>query len=211
MSETWSYHCDDLNPPLRSRLIGLAGPKGCGKSTIAKSLHVVETLTLLPLLRGTPVSDKHAVVRCRRFAGPLKAMLRTLGLTDAQVDGDEKELPCALLGGETPRHAMQRLGDWGRAIDVDLWVNATMLHVDPYLAEGAIVVLDDLRFENEALAIRKRGGLIIQLERPGVAYTGEHASEAGLPGHLIDHIVPNADEPVSVAKHVLELLRKHTS
>jgi hypothetical protein len=138
-------------------------------------------------------------------------MLRTLGLTASQVDGNEKELPCELLGGRTPRVAMQTLGtDWGRnMVGPDLWVNATMLRVDADLARGLVVVIDDLRFDNEALAIRKRGGLVVQLERPGVSYTGEHASEVGVSGHLIHHIVPNADTPDACAQHILQLLRKH--
>lgn len=185
-----------MNLHTNTPLIALAGPKGCGKTTIAKAVGIVRW--------------PHTVRR-HRFAGPLKDMLRALGLTEAQVDGDEKELPCELLGGETPRLAMQRLGDWGRNIDLDLWVNATMLRVAVELLHKHVVVIDDLRFENEALAVRQRGGLIIQLERHGVTYSGEHESERGLPGHLIDHIVPNADEPDRVAKHVLQLLQKHTS
>jgi hypothetical protein len=182
-----------------SLLVGLAGPKGCGKSTIARRVISIGGY------------EGHVTGGTRyRFAGPIKAMLRALGLTEAQVDGDEKELPCALLGGETPRVAQQRLGDWGRSIDVNLWVNATMLDVDSDLSDDSfLVAIDDLRFDNEAEAIRRHGGLIIQLQRPGVSYTGEHASEVGVSGHLVDHIVPNAGTPDVCAQHVLQLLRKH--
>ena len=55
-------------------IIALTGPAGCGKTTVAKQL------------------EGHGFVRVR-FAGPIKAMLRALGLTEAQVDGDEKETP----------------------------------------------------------------------------------------------------------------------
>jgi hypothetical protein len=134
-----------------TRLIGLTGPAGCGKSTIAQTL-----------------SFSAWVVR-HRFAGPLKAMLRTLGLTEAQVDGNEKELSCALLGGRTPRYAMQTLGtEWGRGLlDDDLWLRATLLQIDATLAEtrSPIVVIDDVRFDNEAAAIRTRGGIVIKLVR----------------------------------------------
>ena len=64
-------------------IIALTGPAGCGKSALAQALV-----------------DRHAFVRVR-FASPLKAMLRSYGLTEAQVDGDEKEIPCELLGGHT--------------------------------------------------------------------------------------------------------------
>ena len=199
MDELWA-----LRVLPHGRLVALTGPKHCGKSTVATA--VLDAAH--PLLTGpNPFVARH------RFAGPLKAMLRTLGLTEAQIDGDEKELPCALLGGKTPREAMITLGtEWGRTlIGEDLWVNAIMLRVDADLVAGKLVVIDDLRFDNEAIAIRKRGGLIIKLERPGISYTGEHASEMGVSGCYIDHIVPNADEPALVAQHVLQLLRKHVS
>ena len=189
-----------------SLLVGLAGPKGCGKSTVAAALVELGRYHLGAQGLGTA-----SICVRQRFAGPLKDMLRTLGLTDAQVDGDEKETPSELLCGAAPRYAMQTLGtDWGRRLlGENLWVNATMLRVDADLDLGHVVVIDDLRFDNEALAIRERGGLIIQLQRPSVSYTGEHASEVGVSGHLVDHIVPNAGTPDACAQHVLQLLRKH--
>jgi GTPase SAR1 family protein len=187
-----------------SRLIGLAGPAGCGKSTIAKT--IVERT---PSLTHSGFDEYDGAER-HRFAGPIKAMLRALGLTEAQVDGDEKELPCALLGGETPRRAMQRLGDWGRAIDLDLWVNATMLRVDDDLAADKLVVIDDVRFDNEARAVKARGGIIVRLERDttSIAATSGHASEVGVSSNLIDVIVPNQDTPEQVARFILTQLNR---
>jgi hypothetical protein len=130
-------------------LVALTGPKHCGKSTIA-----------LALMQRLNRRDAVGNGTRQRFAGPLKAMLRTLGLTEAQVDGDEKETPCELLCGRSFRDAATTLGtEWGRMlIGEDLWVNATMLRVDADLADGCLVVIDDLRFDNEAVAVRKRGG-----------------------------------------------------
>jgi hypothetical protein len=45
-----------------------------------------------------------------KFAGPLKSMCMALGLTEAHIEGHLKEVPCELLCGQTPRHAMQTLG-----------------------------------------------------------------------------------------------------
>lgn len=139
-----------------SKLIGLAGPKHCGKSTIAKAI----------VLR-CHMQDEHQDAVRRRFAGKIKAMLRALGLTEAQVDGDEKDLPCELLGGKTPRDAMTALGtEWGRCMmDDELWLRATMQQVDVDLAEDTLVVIDDVRFDNEATAIRERDGVVIKLVR----------------------------------------------
>jgi hypothetical protein len=133
-------------------VIGLVGAKGCGKSTVANLL--VETYGFQRL----------------RLADPLKEMLKTLGLTEAQVDGDQKEASLAFLCGKTPRHAMQTLGtEWGRnLIGGDLWVNACQQRI-MRLATGRkrrMIVVDDVRFPNEVRMIREMGGLIWSVRRP---------------------------------------------
>lgn len=147
----------------RPTLIALTGPAGCGKTTVAKAL------------------EDRGFVRVR-FAGPLKAALRAIGLTEAQVDGDQKEVPCDLLCGKTPRHAMQTIGlEWGRdMIGGDLWVNAAMAKIDEALAAGRDVVVDDLRFDNEAESLSKRGAAIFKLVRFTETAAADHASEAGI-------------------------------
>jgi hypothetical protein len=139
-------------------IIGFCGPAGSGKSTAA--LHLVQ---------------RHGYHRVR-FAGPLKAMMRALGCTEDEVDGALKETPCELLGGRTPRQAMQWLGtEWGRQmITPDLWLRA-------WAAEARLhrrVVCDDVRFPNEEAEIRARGGIIVRVECPWAASPGSgHASE----------------------------------
>lgn len=129
-------------------LIALTGAAGCGKTTIANELEA----------RG--------FVRVR-FAGPLKSMLITLGLTRDQVDGNEKEVPCDLLCGKTPRWAMQSLGtNWGRVqIGHALWSRAALRIVRALLAEGKDVVIDDLRFDTEGEELVEENALIFKLER----------------------------------------------
>jgi hypothetical protein len=126
------------------QLIGLCGAAGSGKSTVANIL------------------ERQGYVRLR-FAGPLKAMLQALlteaGMTAAEaarhIDGDLKEAPLDVLGGKTMRHAMQTLGkEWGRdLIHSEVWVRLTMAGAERLLAEGKRVVIDDVRFPNEAAAI----------------------------------------------------------
>lgn len=144
------------------RLIALTGPAGAGKSTAAK--HLVA---------------RHGY-RVEKFAGPLKDMLRGFGLTERHIEGDLKEVPCDLLGGKTPRYAMQTLGtEWGRdLISPSLWVDTWSSR-----AATGLVVCDDCRFPNEAAAVRALGGVIVRVvrvghERPG----GDHVSEAGQEG-----------------------------
>ncbi len=149
------------------KIIAFIGPAGCGKSTAAAAL----------------VSGGY--IR-HRFAGPLKAMLRALGLTREEVDGNLKETPSALLGC-TPREAMQSLGtQWGREmIHGDLWMRAW---INGLPTEGLIVV-DDCRFPNEAEAVRRLDGTIVRVIRPGWKYESEHESEAHHESMEADHIL----------------------
>ncbi|WP_296584874.1 deoxynucleotide monophosphate kinase [Xanthobacter sp.] len=147
----------------RQIIIGFAGRAGAGKTTAAQ--HLVQ---------------HHGFERVR-FAGPLKAMMRALGCTEEEVDGARKEMPCDLLGGRTPRLAMQWLGtEWGRdMIAPDLWTRAW-----EYAAAGKPrVVVDDVRFPNEVEAVRRLGGVVLQLIAPGdlalaSSFAG-HVSERG--------------------------------
>jgi hypothetical protein len=156
-----------------SRLvIGLTGPIGSGKSAVAQEL------------------ERYGFTRVR-FAGPLKKMLVTLGLSLDQIDGASKETPSELLCGKTPRQAMQWLGtEWGRTlVGNDLWVNAWRRYVSKLPAEVSVVA-DDTRFPNEVEAIRAMGGIIVHVKRDSVTPVDvRHISEkfAFEPDMIIDN------------------------
>lgn len=169
--ENHEYNCTGgCMAGFRVRTIGICGAAGAGKSTAAERL----------------------VARWRfnrvRFAAPLKAMLAALGLSAEQLDGDQKEEPTPLLLGRTPRQAMQWLGtEWGRnLLGPDFWIVAWQSAVERaggFYETGKgwdrLIVADDVRFANEAKAIRDRGGIIVRIERPGAGSSSGsgHASE----------------------------------
>jgi hypothetical protein len=156
--ETWKAHATSATP---RTIIAFTGLAGSGKSTAAKHL-----------------TDHRGFVRIR-FAGPLKAMMAALGCTPDEIDGSRKETPCELLGGKTPRHAMQTLGtEWGRdLIAPDLWIRAFNAALAKVPA-GVPVVVDDCRFPNEADAILANSGILVRIERPGAGTASVHSSEA---------------------------------
>ncbi len=148
---------------MKPLLVGLSGLAGAGKSTAAMSLKV-----------------QHGF-RVRRFAGPLKAMMSAMGLSHREIEGDLKEQPCELLGGKTPRYAMQTLGtEWGRnLIDGSIWLRLAEREIDLAQKAGENLVFDDCRFENEAELIRRWGGVVWRIEgRPPALFSqAQHASE----------------------------------
>jgi hypothetical protein len=143
----------------RPAIIALTGPAQAGKSTIAEYLH-----------------QQYGYARVR-FADPLKAMLGALGLTEYELEGAGKELPCQVLGGRTPRFAMQTLGtEWGRnLIGPNFWSDAWARRVGHGL--GGYVVAEDCRFPNEEFTARLMGGVVWRVERPGYGGTDNHPSE----------------------------------
>ena len=157
-----------LSPDIRNpqpaynsrKIIAFTGVAGSGKSTAAQYLV-----------------ERHGFERVR-FAGRLKDMMRALGLSEREIEGDLKEKPCALLAGKTPRYAMQTIGtEWGRdIIDHDLWVRVWADRVAK-LPAGKPVVVDDCRFPNEAATVRALGGNIVRIMRPGAGTSSAHLSE----------------------------------
>ena len=55
------------------------------------------------------------------------------------------------------------------------------------------IVVADIRFTNEAEYIKKLGGLVLRIDRPGLdaGVASEHISETGIPMELIDYVVDN--------------------
>lgn len=105
------------------------------------------------------------------------------------------------------RSLLQRMGtECGRKLFGEhFWVNQTFEKMEkdgvivfsnqPYGYESCIhyenVVITDCRFDNEAQAIKDRGGVFIKVTREGVKPPNNHASEQGISEHLIDGYIRN--------------------
>lgn len=59
-------------------------------------------------------------------------------------------------------------------------------------------VITDVRFENEAQAIKARGGVIIRIDRPGVKPINAHPSETAMDHWDFDYKIANASDLVSL-------------
>lgn len=162
-------------------LVAFTGKAGSGKTAIADEM----------------CDDEFAFIKVK-FAAPLKDMLESLLLSagvpeDELVDyieGDRKEKPTKFLMGKSPRDLMLTLGtEWGREmVHPGFWVNIWVQRVRSLMDHGYSVVVDDLRFPNEAVAIRDLGGVIIRVDRES-AKVVNHKSEnyAPEPDYIVDN------------------------
>lgn len=160
-----------------TRLIGLySNAPGSGKSTIAGMLRGYKRLSFADPLR--------------KFSAQI---LSSLGYNGLACLRDKKEEKITELG-VSPRQMMQTLGtEWGRScIHPDLWIMVAAGAVERQRKRGRNVVIDDVRFPNEAEMIRKLGGELWLVHRPGVVYEGGHSSEGALTDVLPDAVVHNS-------------------
>lgn len=106
------------------------------------------------------------------------------------------------------RQFLQRLGtDAVRVhLGVDAWIQAFDLARD----RRSDTVAPDVRFPNEALHIRRMGGIVIRIDRPGVGPVNGHVSEA-VDGLEVDATVVNDGTIDQLQARVLELVQRHYS
>ena len=155
------------------KLIGFTGEAGAGKDTAAAGLIADKEYIKIP------------------FADPIKQGINAMTGWDMSQwsDREWKEAIDPELG-ISPRHMAQTLGtQWGRnLINEDLWVKLTLRK-----AEGKNVVITDVRFDNEAIAIKEAGGYIIKVHRPNNPFCigTEHESEKGVSPEYVDAYVYN--------------------
>ena len=152
-------------------LIGLCGAAGAGKDTVAARLR-----------------ERHGFW-VMAFADPLYSAVSAItGMPVAALKNrDLKERPVGWIG-KSPRELLQLLGtEFGRnLIREDIWIRRAMETIGAVAVgnEHAGCVITDVRFDNEAEAIRQAGGMIFEVVRPGStclkSAAATHSSERGI-------------------------------
>lgn len=182
-------------------LVGLIGKKRVGKDTFAAVLV-----------------EEFGFARVA-FADPLKEMALTIDPPIPFYGTRLLSEKVADYGWEfvkdtypEARRFLQRLGDGARQFDPEFWVRAGMAQV--YSTRGSRslamfqhvdapkpVVITDVRYPNEADAIRDAGGTLVRIVRPGVDDGDTHESETALDGYEVDATIYNVRD--------VGLLREH--
>lgn len=141
-------------------IIGLIGFKKVGKSTAAKHLES----------RGfNRINFKDALIdeMKKNFPDTLRELSDVYALTVEELF-DQK--PPAMRGLMMNYGTEVRRGDNG-SYWTDQWNKSVSL------SSQSSIVVDDVRFLNEAQAVKDRGGILIRLTRPDIPSGGNHASE----------------------------------
>lgn len=159
-----------------NKIIGLIGEAFSGKDTV-----------------GSYLVEKYKYTRIG-FADALKEHIGKgiFKLFDEQLYGDAKEILDPVYS-ITPREILQRAGMQIREIYPDIWVEIVMRTIK--MSFGKNFVITDCRFVNEAEAIRKGGGTLWKIERPGagvkkgiIDHPSETEQEEIVPNHAINNI-----------------------
>jgi hypothetical protein len=150
-------------------LVGLSGYAGCGKDTAAMALEPLgfKRLAFADTLRACLYALDPVI-----YIDVAKRKIRLQTLVDESGwDHVKREY-------EEARTLLQKLGtEMGRNIlGENIWVETTLAALDDH---GKYVVTD-CRFENEAKAIKNRGGRMFRITRGSVGPANSHISEIGL-------------------------------
>lgn len=155
------------------RLIGITGLAETGKDTLAN--YIV---------------NQYGAIK-RSVAYPIKGILNQIFGFPASAwdDRDWKERPLPMIG-HSPRVLAQSLGtEWGRAINEDLWIGKVIAHWRQN--DCRLMVVPDIRFDNEAVYLLRSGGMMIRVTRQDAKPVAPHQSEQGVNDQLVHIEIPN--------------------
>lgn len=142
-----------------------------------------------------------------------------LPLTTFEGSNPHREEPDPFWGF-SPREMLQKLGtEGGRDVfGEDIWVAHAerywkTMEVDrrlevetmaTFLTAGLVVT--DIRRDNEASFIKRNGGSVIEIKRPGTVAINEHVSEQGMHPAFVDFVIDNEGTLGDLRHKVNEIL-----
>jgi len=198
------------------KIIGISGKMGSGKDTVGSILQVLSAagyqdsediakIVANPFLMLNTKFTKYNDWKVKKYAKKLKQIASILtGIPEEKFEDQEFKLtnldPCWNINGQpmTVRTLLQKIGTECMRDNLhnSTWANA--LFADWNEKENWLVT--DVRFPNEAIEIKKRGGIVVRVDRGLV--TSDHPSETGLDDFAFDYVIPNKKTLEDLIKEV---------
>ena len=101
---------------------------------------------------------------------------------------------------------LQSLGEWGRNMIPDLWIDTTLTNLNP----NNVYIIDDVRFKNEVEKIKQLGGMIIKINRPSLKSNDTHISETEMDSILnYDEFIVNNGGLQDLYKKIKSIAKKY--
>lgn len=160
-------------------LIAICGHKFSGKSTVARLLAKVTGYEIKSF------ADKLKDITCV-LSGCTREQLEDYDFKETQLVPDYLQPYCGNAEKPTFRAFLQRFGsDVMRNINNNIWIDCTLAE-----CKGNTII-SDVRFPNEADAIKEHGGIIIKIVRDDVAARDSHQSEIHIDKIKADYTIHN--------------------
>ena len=187
----------------KTSLIGIAGQKQNGKNTICNIIF----------------HNFPSQVIIHSFAEPIREITKIFGFT--LEDMTVKKEDVHPFWGISWRRFAQLVGTemFRKVFRKDVWIKMMEMKINKDTSNFKFILIDDVRFPNEVIMIKKLGGTVIRVIRPSMQTAQSkwaiirwiksfflHASEKPLPSELIDHEIINDGTEEELKDKVLKLL-----
>ncbi len=204
-------------------LIGISGKMGSGKDEVG---NIIQKLSMPENSERRKDGITIPTYQIKKFALKLKEVAAMFTGIDVEQFEDQK-FKVQPLSKEwefdghtlTGRELLQKIGtEVGRNIHPNTWINALFseytleLRRVPNVKGGTTIadaypnwIITDVRFPNEADAIKNRGGVVIRINRPTVIID-QHPSEISLDTYeKFDYIIENTGSLDDLHLNVTEM------
>ena len=179
-------------------IVGICGNAGTGKDTAVRYMLDPKTMT-----------DIGKISYRMAFADPIREIAAIFGFTKEQMSDRKLKETEDPFWGFSPRTFMQKVGTemFRDNLREDVWIQLLVRRINEKIAENekqdfhkGIYFITDVRFPNEAQAIKNIGGYVVKIHRDGYSKSGEnlHPSEKFVEqieaDLIIENKASNADE-----------------
>ena len=176
-------------------IIGISGKKFSGKSTVA---------TLLFNATGYKVvsfADRLKDITCI-LSGCHREQLEDYDFKEKRLVPSYLQPYCGDAKRPTYRAFLQHFGsELMRSVNDSIWIDCTLANAPLNL------IVSDVRFPNEAKAIKEKGGIIIKVERNDSTSNDTHCSETSIDDIQADYIIHNDSTLENLVYNIDSLLR----